>query len=94
MRGMQIESQIASEMLGMKDVVSELAGDLAERFNIKQISIEHGMKQNLLDAIKYDKKVRSGKITVQVVDRPGSCRNVVVGVDKYLEALNKWLKEN
>jgi|YelNatPaOPRAMG01_1025707.scaffolds.fasta_scaffold00161_46 3-dehydroquinate synthase len=94
MWGMKIESQIMSRMLGVKDIASDRIDDIAKRFNIDRISIGEDMHQKLMDAIKYDKKVRSGNITVQVLDGPGTCRNLVLPVDKYLEVLGKWLKEN
>lgn len=94
MWGMKIESQLMFRILGVKDIASDRIDEIARRFNIDQISISEEMHQKLMDAIKYDKKVRSGNITVQVLDGPGSCRNLVLPVDKYLEALGKWLKEN
>jgi 3-dehydroquinate synthase len=94
MWGMKIESQLTFSIFGIKDIASDLIDDIAKRFNIEQISLGENMQQKLMDAIRYDKKVRSGNITVQVLDGLGSCRNLVLPVDKYLEALGKWLKEN
>lgn len=94
MWGMRIESQLTFRMFGIKDIASDRIDEIAKRFNIDQISIGEDMHRKLMDAIKYDKKVRSGNITVQVLDGPGSCRNLALPVDEYLEGLGKWLKEN
>ncbi|EQD39432.1 3-dehydroquinate synthase [mine drainage metagenome] len=94
MRGMQIESKVLSKILGKEDAVSGLVADVSRRFSIPEIQIEEEMHQSLIDAIRFDKKIRSGKISVQAVDKPGSCRNVSLPLEKYLEVLDTWLKEN
>ncbi len=94
MRGMQIESKVLSKILGKKDTVSGLVADVSRRYKIPDIEIGKEMHQSLIDAIRFDKKIRSGRISVQAVDKPGSCKNVSLPLEKYLEVLETWLKEN